>query len=81
MMSVKCKMNVNSFNSAMRLHIIKELSESKDRKWVNYRKRVLFEASPHLAADFKYFRLMVVRTELQRRFFEDFWGGPLILDP
>ena len=27
-MSVKCKMNVNSFNSAMRLHIIKELSES-----------------------------------------------------
>ena len=21
------------------------------------------------------------RTELQRRFFEDFWGGPLILDP
>ena len=21
------------------------------------------------------------RSELQRRFFEDFWGGPLILDP
>ena len=21
------------------------------------------------------------REELQRRFFEDFWGGPLILDP
>ena len=31
--------------------------------------------------DGKKMKKMASKAELQRRFFEDFWGGPLILDP
>ena len=60
----------------------KRRSKSKDRGLprIEGKKAVRKLMNSFLGKDHKN-NLFGVKAELQRRFFEDFWGGPLILDP